>query len=234
MRNYENFDRHYDELLGDVYPQPIDDGHLANMTDVIMRWIAPLNVVSVIDMGCGDGDAKYIFDKLGIQYWGNSLNLDGVDKNLINTYIFKDDFNFVSFVNKDDTIDLVYSRHSLEHSPFPLLTLMEWHRVSNHWLCLVLPNPKHYTYAGRNHYSVMNATHAAWILRRAGWKMRRVSIRKDEMWYLCEKANRIGYEGWAEAPLANKIYEFERDLGNMQGEIDVKQYFESRGWNGLF
>ena len=231
-RDYNNLDLYYDELLGDIYPQPMDDGHLKAMKDIIIKWITPLGVSTVLDVGCGEGDSQKFFKSLSCTYIGMAHGQDvylGFEKG---NFIFDLDFNFIPF--DDNTQELIFSRHSLEHSPFPLITLMEWHRISSKWLCLILPNPEHYKYVGRNHYSVMNAAHAAWILRRAGWKMRKVSVKKEEMWYLCEKAQRIGYEGWAEAPLNNHIYEFERDLIKLNGEIDVKQYFEIRNWDGLF
>jgi SAM-dependent methyltransferase len=70
-----------------------------------------------------------------------------------------------------ESFDLVYSRHSLEHSPFPLLTLMEWHRIAKHWLLVILPNPEHYGWAGKNHYGVMNWEQAEYFLDRSGWKV---------------------------------------------------------------
>ena len=107
---------------------------------------------------------------------------------------------------------IIFSRHYLEHSPFPLLTLMEWHRVSKKYLCLVLPNPEYFTYVGRNHYAVMgDKTQIRWLLRRAGWKIIKRKYTEFEYRYLCEKKERIGYEGWAEIPLPTYIYENDRD-----------------------
>jgi SAM-dependent methyltransferase len=231
-RDYNNFDLYYEELLTDIYPQPIDDGHLKAMMDIITRWIIPINPWGILDAGCGQGDAEDIFKSFGIPYLGIAYGGDVEVAKYLNRRVIERDFTFTGLPSMD--FSLVFARHSLEHSSCPLMTLMEWWRVSERWLCLVIPNPEHYKYVGRNHYSVMNATQAAWILRRAGWKLRKVYIGPEEMWYLCEKEQRIGYEGWATAPLNNHIYEFERDLGNIQGEVDVKQYFESRGWNGLF
>jgi len=214
MKNYTNFDRYYDELLGDVYPQLMDKGHLKNMTEIINTWVYPLEVDSVLDVGCGFGDARSIFEHFVYHYKGISL--------AENDNSFEQDFNFLG----GNKYDLIFSRHTLEHSPFPLITLMEWYRVSKKWLCLVLPNPKHYTFVGRNHYSVMDASQAAWILRRAGWKINRVSVRTDELWFLCAKKRRIGYEGWARIPVPNCIYEFERSLKYCYGEADIPNCYD--------
>ena len=42
------------------------------------------------------------------------------------------DYNFLEY--PDNSFDLVFSRHSLEHSPFPVLTLMEWYRVARDFM----------------------------------------------------------------------------------------------------
>ena len=81
-----------------------------------------------------------------------------------------------------------FPRHSLEHSPMPLLTLMEWHRVARQYLMLIVPNPDYYTYIGKNHYAVMDKQQLSWLLRRAGWRV----VAKDfseftELRFLCNK-----------------------------------------------
>ena len=229
MRAYTNFDSYYEELLGDIYAQPPDKWHKEEMEKVVTKWIVPLGISSVLDVGCGEGEIKELFEGHGISYFGVALDRDV--KNAKPGNVIEKDFNFLGNMSG---VHLIFSRHSLEHSPYPLLTLMEWHRVSMNWLCLVVPNPKHFTFVGRNHYSVMDATQTAWILRRAGWKIQKINITQTEFWFLCTKEPRLGYEGWAKEPLANKIYEFERDLVYFTGELDVKKRFEDRGWNGLF
>jgi hypothetical protein len=72
----------------------------------------------------------------------------------------------------------------------------------------------------------MGASQTAWILRRAGWRYRKIAIREQEFWFLCTKEPRISCEGWDEEPLSNPVYEFERDLIKMWGTIDVDKYFE--------
>lgn len=231
-RDYHNFDLYYQELLGDVYSQPSDEGHLKLMTEVINRWIIPLGVSLVFDAGAGSGDAYNIFKAHKIDYLGCALNEDfsvaGVN------HVGPLDFNFATKEFGDEFFDLVLSRHSLEHSPFPIITLMDWYKVSKKWLALVVPNPEHYKYVGRNHYSVANIHQNVWWLRRAGWKLNKLNVTETEFWFLCEKKPRISYEGWAKAPIHHLLYEFERDLKDFKGEMDVAKYFADRKWNELF
>ena len=207
-RDYTYFDKYYEELLGDVYAQPTDSGHTKLSNEVIREWIFPLHISSVLDVGAGEGDAQTLFEQKGIGYTGIALGADVTKGKKKGHNLVEGDFNFIGYTG----FDLIFSRHSLEHSPFPIITLMEWHRVSNKYLCLVVPNPEHYKYVGRNHYSVANAVQTHWWLRRAGWKTEKFSKTDEEYWFLCEKKERISYEGWADAPLDAGIYEFERDL----------------------
>ena len=48
---------------------------------------------------------------------------------------------------------------------------MEWRRVSNQWLGLVLPHPDHYTVRGKNHFNVLYNDQIMWLLECAGWKV---------------------------------------------------------------
>lgn len=72
----------------------------------------------------------------------------------------------------DNEFDLIFARHVLEHSPFPIITLMEWHRVAKKkgWMCLVAPAPHYWLSGGRNHYSIVPLKNLEWWLRRSGWE----------------------------------------------------------------
>ena len=222
MRDYSRFDGYYNELITDIYGQPSDEGHLRDMKSIITRWVLPLGISSVLDVGCGEGTASIFFKEADISYTGIAIGEDVEKAVSAGRNVFEQDFNFI---NSDATYDLIFSRHSLEHSPFPLITLMDWHRISNKWLCVVLPNPDYYKYIGRNHYSVLNQHRAAWLLRRAGWKMNKFFMNKEEIWFLCVKKPRISYEGWTKTPLDERVYEFERDKLSVQDiEVDVSSF----------
>ena len=209
MRNYTRIDKYLDELLSDLYPQPPDPQHLCWMLWTIRRFMKMFpECKSVLDVGCGEAHAQNYFNVYGADYFGICLGKDWENARKRNRHVSQIDFNFIPLAER---YDLIFARHALEHSPIPLLTLMEWHRVSNRWLCLVVPNPDYWTYYGRNHYFVLNKQQMRWILRRSGWKIVWKQYNKYEYRYFCEKHPRISYEGWATAPLDAKIYESERD-----------------------
>jgi len=217
--DWSNLSSYYQELAQDIYPQPPDDWHQEEMKKVIYNWIAPLRIGNVLDVGCGEGDAETFFTDLEIAYLGIALGADVPRAQELGRNVQAMDFNFLEF--PDGFFGLIFARHVLEHSPFPILTLMEWHRVSNKYLCLVVPNPQHFTFTGRNHYSVAYPKQTTWWLRRAGWKPEKLEFTPREFKFLCVKEKRIGYEGYASVPLARELYEFERDSLIFNKEMDV-------------
>lgn len=203
MRNYERIDKYLDNLLGDLYPQPPDEGHTALAQEVINLWMSRMSQVkTVLDVGAGQGFCQPMFEKWGIQYTGIALGPDVIPAQAAGYNVQRMDFNFLEFPDK--SFDMVFSRHSLEHSPMPILTLMEWSRVVKGWLGVVLPAPEHYTYEGLNHYSVMSVPQFLSIVKRANFhpiwvdvKFRGIPLGEDsgpaepeEYWLFCEKIDR--------------------------------------------
>lgn len=198
MRNWSHIDHYLNKLYSDIYPQPEDPGHTEMSRAVIDRWMSSMTTChSVLDVGCGTGFCQPLFEKWNVQYEGVCLGDDFVKGLELGRRVTKMDFSFLDY--PDGSFDMIFSRHSLEHSPMPLLTLMEWHRVSRNWLGLVLPHPDWYTFAGRNHYSVMNIEQINNILDIAGWAPiwnrvderlfdeRKGETRHHEFQIMCEK-----------------------------------------------
>ena len=171
-RNYKHFDRNLDNLQGDIYDQPSDDGHTILATHAIDWWTGSIGTEKekVLDIGCGQGFCKPILESYNKHWFGLTRGNDY--RNLKIEYphakAYDVDMTFTSFF--DDHFDLLFARHTLEHSPFPLLTLMEWRRIGKN-LLLVAPAPEFWEYYGKNHYAVMNHHQIWWLLRRAGWEI---------------------------------------------------------------
>jgi SAM-dependent methyltransferase len=205
MRDWYYFDKYYEELVNqDVYEQPDETAR----TDISKLMIseAPLEgVKSVLDVGCGCGYAQDLFPDT--DYLGITCSEDEYKKaRELNRIVFYMDYNFIRLGRE---FDLVFSSHSLEHSPFPLLTLMEWHRVGKN-LLLIVPSPDHYGYIGKNHYSVATPQQMRWWLRRAGWKVVWRKTTSTDLAYFATREVRVGSEGWADG-LDVKVYENDRD-----------------------
>ncbi|MBC8553822.1 MAG: methyltransferase domain-containing protein [Candidatus Brocadiales bacterium] len=168
MRNYENIDKYLNELEEEIYPAPSDEGHTAWAKDVIDKFL-PGDVTTVLDIGCGEGFCKPLFPD-GVAYVGITLGKEEYAVAMAKSRnVRMMDMNFLDF--DDKSFDLLFARHALEHSFSPLLSLMEWRRVSNRYLLLVLPAPDYWTYAGRNHFYVLN--HSQWwnLFEQTNWKV---------------------------------------------------------------
>ena len=161
-----NFDRlqgYIDELRGDVYPQPPDSGHTSWALDALFTWRDSISQSrNVIDIGCGEAFLQPVFDGLGLEYAGICIGNDFLVSNENRRTVYSMDFHDIGF--PDNSFDLVFSRHALEHSPMPILALMEWHRIARNKLMLILPNPEYWGWAGRNHYSVFSDEQIRYLL----------------------------------------------------------------------
>ncbi|NGX44882.1 MAG: hypothetical protein K940chlam2_00022 [Chlamydiae bacterium] len=169
MRDYARFDKYLDRLLQDVYAQPPDEGHTAWATQAVTTLGSIVqNCNTVLDIGCGQGFMKPIFEKMGYEWTGVTVGEDfAMCQSLKIENVHNADMTFLPF--EDNSFDLVFSRHVLEHSPFPAITLMEWRRVCKGWLILIAPTPNFWTIRGKNHYSVLPKENLIWLLERSGW-----------------------------------------------------------------
>jgi len=168
VNKWVNFEAYLRSLAEDIYAQPKDDGHTAFAIQAL-NSLLPTEISNVLDVGCGQGFLSPIFAERGIHWTGVTLGPDATVCQAAGLNVEKADVSFLPFEN--ESFDLVFARHILEHSPFPILTLMEWRRVSRNWLLLVAPAPDYWTYSGKNHYSVTIKEQLVWWLGRAGWEV---------------------------------------------------------------
>lgn len=190
MRDYQHIERYLNILAVDIYPQPPDSGHQAMLENICKKWLPVLtNLKSILDVGCGQGQAFPILKQYAKRVEGITL---GSDFDFCRTKGLKVTLADMSFLPyPDEDFDLIFARHVLEHSPAPLLSLMEWWRVSRQWLLLVLPDPKHYGYGGKNHYYVFIREQMDNILGQAGWRaIWRDEGEETELRVFCEKVRR--------------------------------------------
>lgn len=175
MRDFSNFNGYLTELAGDIYPQPRDSGHDEKTSRLLLGWLSNIHLSpnakrNVLDLGCGQGNAAEIFDAFGWAWTGITMGEDYnvCKQNGLNVYPC--DFSFLDNV-PDSSFDLLFARHALEHSPAPLLTLFEWHRVAKQFMILVLPSVEKELVAGLNHYALLYKVQWEALLYRAGWKV---------------------------------------------------------------
>ena len=195
-RDYSHFERYLNELVGDIYPQPPDEGHQEAIEDICNEWLSLImngDIPSILDIGCGQGQAIPELQRYSKKVVGVTLGSDAEVCRDNGFTCYNNDMSFLPFA--DGEFHLIFARHVLEHSPAPLLTLMEWHRIADQFLVLVVPKLEVYTAFGQNHYYVLTADQWMNLLERAGWNVLWVkSDDSHELRFFCEKVRRLAIQ----------------------------------------
>ncbi len=168
---------YYDHVLGTAYDEAKSPFHLDITKDVVERFIDPLNLAKdskILDPGCGAG---YFLDAMKQRGYTNvtgiTLSRDDYNNCEANghTQMRHRDMNFLE--DQDESVDLLFARHSLNYSPFPYMTLLEYNRVlrpQGH-LYIEVPSPdcdiKHEN--NKNHYSILGRDMWLSLLNRTGF-----------------------------------------------------------------
>lgn len=202
--NWDKIEKIYTELASTHYPQPeepVGMGHslaAQNAVDWLMKRIA---VSSCVDMGCGEGFMQPMFEKHGVSYTGLAFGQDVINAQAKGRNVIECDFNLPP---AGLSAELLTSRHSLEHSLFPHITLNIWREVATKYIFLVLPAYE-WVFSGikgSNHFNVLTLdqwkacfTHADleikdWLVT---WRQGRPDIHapnertQDEYWFLLQQ-----------------------------------------------
>ncbi len=154
----------------------------------------------ILDVGCGQGVFLKLAKSKGLNAIGITLNDE--DQKICREHgheVYKMDQSFLDF--PDEYFDMIWARHVLEHSIFPIYTLTEFKRVlkNNGLLYVEVPmsdspvvhenNP--------NHYSVLGKKMWTSLFMKAGYSLLNVFDIKfeldagmEEYWsFVCKKNN---------------------------------------------
>lgn len=176
MNNNLKLKFYYDHVLSQVYSEGHSPFHKTITADVVKRFVDPLNLpknARIIDLGCGPG---YFLDEMKLREYTNTqgVTLNREDADLVRQNghsVVQGDMNFLA--DLDESVDLLFCRHSLEHSPFPYITLLEYNRVlkNNGHLYIEVPAPNCASghEENRNHYSILDRTMWLQLLQRTGF-----------------------------------------------------------------
>lgn len=191
------------KIEGDTYPEApslIHSEITGKVLDVLLPKYHIAQNARILDIGCGQGPALDILRDKGYQSAvGITLNEEDVRVCRENGHdVRKMDQSFLEF--PDNSFDLVWARHVIEHSIFPYFTLTEFARVLSPGgiLYLEVPAPEtschHET--NLNHYSVLGR--GAWVslLGRSGLFVAEdakysfnTGMGPDEYWgFICSKS----------------------------------------------
>lgn len=167
----------YRELcLSHVYSEPDSNLHMNIMNSVIPRFVQnykPDTEAQILDIGCGQGYGMLKFRELGYNNV-SGLTLSSEDAAAARDRGFTVAEEDMSFQSADDaTYDVLFARHSLEHSPYPLLTLLEFYRIlkPTGMIYVEMPSPKCARVLEEydNHYAIMGVRQWQALMTRAGF-----------------------------------------------------------------
>jgi len=172
---------YYEYLINcHVYDEGDSPMHKTLTESVVSKYIDPLNLpknAKILDLGCGPGyfldemKTREYTDVVGVTLSPGDIALCQSKGHVIKPY----DLSFLpqSEGYYDESVDFIFLRHALEHSPFPIFSLIEYNRVlkqnSRIYIELPAPNcPRRHEY-NDNHYSILGEHQLAALLQRTGF-----------------------------------------------------------------
>lgn len=171
----ERFEKFIDRIYAETYPEvptPLHVELTRKAIETVLK-LKPLDNGSLIlDIGCGQGLALEEYKRRGL--WATGITINKEDYAVCKKAGYRVELMDQSFLNFiDGAFSLIWCRHCLEHSPFPLFTLSEFNRVlkADGLLYVEVPAPdtdcQHQTNV--NHYSVLGLSLWIELFKKAGF-----------------------------------------------------------------
>ena len=170
------------------------DAHNQLTKKVVSDYVEPLKLKKtdkIVDLGCGPG---YFLDIMKSKGYNNIVGITLSDKDAKTCQekgheVQKIDMSFLSHKKgyNDESVDFFFMRHALEHSPYPIISLIEYNRVlkQNGKIYIEVPAPncqrKHEW--NPNHYSILGPEQLSALLHRTGFQVDKFQTMKFDMSY---------------------------------------------------
>jgi len=174
----------YNEWLytAHIYDEGTSPMHETLTKQVIDQYVLPLNIPKngkILDLGCGPGYfLNYMREQGYTDLTGVTLSPEDVKICEANGHTIKKyDMSFLPQKDGyyDESVDFIFLRHSLEHSPYPIFTLMEYNRVlkqgSKMYIEVPAPDCERKHEWNLNHYSILGTEQLAALLVRTGFNI---------------------------------------------------------------
>jgi SAM-dependent methyltransferase len=174
----------YNEWLytAHIYDEGDSQFHKDLTKQVVELYIDPLNLpknANILDLGCGPG---YFMDEMKTREY---TNVTGVTLSPGDIKLCKDKGHTVkeydlSFLPQrdgfiDESVDLIFLRHALEHSPYPIFSLIEYNRLlalhGKLYIEVPCPDCDRQHENNLNHYSIFGQTQLIALLQRTGFNI---------------------------------------------------------------
>jgi SAM-dependent methyltransferase len=172
----------YNEWLytAHIYDEGNSPMHDTLTKQVVTQYIDPLNLpkdAKIMDLGCGPG---YFLNAMREREYTNvtGVTLSPGDIKICEDNGHKIEKYDLSFLPQkdgyyDESVDFIFLRHALEHSPYPIFSLMEYNRVlkqgSKMYIEVPAPDCERKHEWNVNHYSILGEQQLAALLVRTGF-----------------------------------------------------------------
>jgi len=165
-----------------LYDETEADYHKKLTADAVEKFIDPINLPKeskILDIGCGPG---YFMDEMKTRGY---TDLVGVTLGPEDVKICKEKGHTVKRYDiswlpqsdgfEDESTDFIFLRHALEHSPYPIFSLMEYNRIlkQNALMYIEVPAPdcdRPHEF-NPNHYSIFGIKQLVALLQRTGFEV---------------------------------------------------------------
>ena len=172
----------YNEWLytAHIYDEGDSQMHKHLTSQITKQYIDPLNLpknAKILDLGCGPG---YFLDEMKTRGYTDltGVTLSPGDIAICESkghIIKKYDLTFLPQKEGyyDESVDFIFLRHALEHSPYPIFSLMEYNRIlkqfSKIYIEVPAPDCERKHEFNLNHYSILGSNQLAALLERTGF-----------------------------------------------------------------
>jgi SAM-dependent methyltransferase len=156
--------------------------HSSLTKQIVKTYIDPMELpkdAHILDLGCGPG---YFLDEMKERGYTNVTGVTlspGDQKTCTDKGHTIKGYDLTFLPQKDgyydESVDFIFLRHALEHSPYPIFSLMEYNRVlkqgSKIYIEVPAPDCERKHEYNLNHYSILGHTQLAALLTRCGFNI---------------------------------------------------------------
>lgn len=176
--------RFYNDWLynNHIHDEGDSNFHKQLTTQVVETYVDPLNLAKdahILDLGCGPG---YFLDEMKERGYTNltGVTLSPGDQDICRSKGHTIKGYDLSFLPQkdgyyDESVDFIFLRHALEHSPYPIFSLMEYNRIlkqgSKIYIEVPAPDCERRHEFNLNHYSIFGSTQLNALLDRCGFNI---------------------------------------------------------------
>jgi 2-polyprenyl-3-methyl-5-hydroxy-6-metoxy-1,4-benzoquinol methylase len=174
LDHYRRLDAFIQERIEkDIYPEIPMEPHPSITRDMInkLQELKPLEGMRILDVGCGQGLALEIFKNKQANPIGITFGEDYKVCKSKGFEVYEMDQSFLDFEAK--SFDVIWCRHAIEHSLFPLFTLDGFmHVLKDDGLLYIevpAPNTSAHHENNPNHYSCFTSEVWVSLFNKAGF-----------------------------------------------------------------